>query len=277
MQHRKQTNMPINYDLNNTGPEVQHRLDQVMPNKEDIARERQARIEGDVAVTVECKQYTDTEAERAAGVESNLQRQIDAIVSGQTEVDLKIRVLPDGTEAKTVAVFADGEDKSVELIATSNPTPADVTIENVGSAEGITRKTFSLISSGEEQVVVEYTAEFTVAGVSKGTRKAYLALVYPIYYGAGVTLSAATMTHANPKPSPVGEYNIEIGTGNHLYFEVPAGMGITRVRLWDNPSFPTDVEMHTVATERTGSDGSAYTAYESVSTFATGTHKFKVD
>lgn len=269
--------MAQNYDLNNTGPEVQECLDQVMPNKDDIATERQARIDGDAAVTAVCKEYTNTETERAAGVERNLQQQIDAIVSGQTSVDLKIRVLPDGTAAATVAVFADGEEKAVELIATSNPTPANVVIDGVGAAEGITRKTFNLIASGEQQEVVEYTAEFTVAGVQKGTRHAWLALVYPIYYGAGATLSAAAMAQADPKPSPAGEYTINLASGNHLYFEVPAGMNITRVRLWDNPSFPTDVEMHTVPTERTGSDGSAYTAYESVSTFAAGTHKFKVD
>ena len=31
--------MATNYDLNNTGPEVQERLDQVMPNKTDISQE----------------------------------------------------------------------------------------------------------------------------------------------------------------------------------------------------------------------------------------------
>lgn len=42
--------MAINYDLNNTGPEVQERLDQVMPNKTDISQEVLDRQAGDNAL-----------------------------------------------------------------------------------------------------------------------------------------------------------------------------------------------------------------------------------
>jgi len=42
--------MAINYDLNNTGPEVQERLDQVMPNKTDIEKEVLDRQEADNAL-----------------------------------------------------------------------------------------------------------------------------------------------------------------------------------------------------------------------------------
>ena len=260
--------MAQNYDLTNTGPEVQERLDQVMPNKTDIAQEVQDRIDGDAAVTTHCEQYTDAETQRAQVVETDLQRQINEIVSGDTQVNLT---------ASPTAVFADGEEKDVTLTTTSSPTPADVTIDGVGSATNITSKTFAVTVNSTTQTTQTYTATFTVAGVMKGEKTATVSLVYPIFYGSGATLASATMTQfPTAKASPAGTYNVTIGAGDHIYFEVPAGMSISRVQLYDNPNFPTDVQMQTVSTERTGADGSAYMAYESVSTFAAGTHAFRV-
>lgn len=254
--------MAVNFDLQQSGPEVQERINQVPLNEQDISNisaviPEEASSENQLAD----KAYVDE-------AKTNLQQQIDAIVSGNAQVNLT---------ASPTAVFADGEDKDVTLTATSSPTPADVTIAGVGSATNITSKAFAVVINSTTQKKQTYTATFTVAGVNKGSKSATVSLVYPFYYGAGETLATAAMTqYPTAKASPAGTYNVTIGAGDHIYFEVPAGMSISRVQLYDNPNFPTDVEMQTVTTERTGADGSAYTAYESVSTFAAGTHAFRV-
>ncbi len=64
--------MATNYDLNNTGPEVQERLDQVFPNQEAISTEEQNRADADAAMREEMKAYTDAEKDRAQGAETAL-------------------------------------------------------------------------------------------------------------------------------------------------------------------------------------------------------------
>lgn len=64
--------MATNYDLNNTGPEVQARLDQVFPNQEAISTEEQNRADADAAMREELKAYTDAEKVRAQEAETAL-------------------------------------------------------------------------------------------------------------------------------------------------------------------------------------------------------------
>ena len=74
------------YDLTNTGPEVQERLDLVPITKADLDQEVLDRIEGDQRVLAESRAYCDIETARAMQVEANLQAQIDAIVGSRLTI-----------------------------------------------------------------------------------------------------------------------------------------------------------------------------------------------
>ena len=79
--------MAVNYDLENTGQEVQQRLDQVMPNWESIQEEVTNREEADLAVRRDMVNYTDAETERAETAEGELREHIDesiATLEGKT-------------------------------------------------------------------------------------------------------------------------------------------------------------------------------------------------
>lgn len=201
----------------------------------------------------------------------------DIINDMQDDINqLKLDGTTIGFSASPSVVFADGGDKSITLTATSNPYKADIVVDG-DTRTNVNSTTFQKTVNSTSQQTISYSAAFTVNGVQKGTRTASVSLVYRIYYGAGQTLSNATMTGLqSAQTSPAGTYSITIGQNNHLYFEVPNGMRINKVQLTDNPNFPTDVTIHTISTSRTGLDGSAYTAYESDSTFAAGTHNFKL-
>ena len=70
--------MSVNYDLNNTGPEVQERLDQVFPNRDAISEEEAARQQRDNEIIAQMKAYTDSEQSRAEDAEQGLQAAIDS-------------------------------------------------------------------------------------------------------------------------------------------------------------------------------------------------------
>ena len=155
--------MAQNYDLNNTGPEVQERLDQVPVTQRELGEEVQNRIDGDAAVTIHCEQYTDAETQRAQqaeaaeairaqGVENSLQEQIDNIVSKATTVALSV---------SPTAVFADGTDKVVTFVATSSPSKATVVFDGGEPREG-TRLEYEVTVNSETPTTVTKTAQFTV-------------------------------------------------------------------------------------------------------------------
>lgn len=76
------------YDLTNTGPEVQERLDLVPVTKADLDQEVLDRIEGDQRVLAESRAYCDLETTRAMQVEANLQAQIDAIIGSRLTITI---------------------------------------------------------------------------------------------------------------------------------------------------------------------------------------------
>lgn len=236
--------MAQNYDLTQTGPEVQQILNDVHP-----------------------------ETVRAMEAEANLQAQIDEIVSGSTTV---------GLQAIDAAVLADGTEHTVGFLAYSSPTKADITFKEKDSSEpgdtveNVNSHEFDVVVSSESQTTVTYQASFTVQGVSKGTKDASVKLVYPIFIGSGVDYAGATFAESTVRPTPAGVYDITTLAGDHLMFDLPEGMEITKVLLYDDPSFVTEIEMETVVSSRTGLDGSAYTCSQSVGTFAAGTHTYKV-
>ena len=114
--------MAQNYDLEQNGQEVQNRINQVPINTQDLATEVQARIDGDAAVTQECKGYTDVEINRAQFVEASLQQQINDIVSGDATVSLT---------ASPSAIFAGGM-SNINLTATTNKTASEIVIKKDG-------------------------------------------------------------------------------------------------------------------------------------------------
>ena len=224
-------------------------------------------------VRAEFAEAMQTENRERIATDENLQQQINEIVSGDTGVALS---------ASPVAVFADGADKTVEFTATSSPTAADITFKekNAGgegeTVEGVNSHVFPVTVNSTSQETKTYQASFVVAGVSKGTKEASVKLVYPMFVGAGADYAGGLFEEQSARPTPAGTYNIETAQGDHLLFDVPEGMSISKVLLYDNPQFPTEVAVETVASSRTGLDGSAYTCFQSVSTFAAGTHAYKV-
>ena len=292
------------HDLQMTGPELDDRLAQVLTNEQAIADET-TRAESVEATKANASDvYTKTEAddaidaavlvekERAEGAEQTLQENIDAeagtraqedeglqgqineIVSGDTTVNLA---------SSNAAVFADGENKAVNFTATSEPTPATVTFKEKNSGgegetvENVNSHVFPVTVKSDSQVTKTYQATFIVAGVNKGVREATVKLVYPVFVGAGSNYDGGSFTQVSVRPNPAGQYNITTALGDRLLFDVPAGMTISKVLLYDDPSFPTEVAVEPVASSRTGRDGSAYTCYQSVGTFAAGTHTYKVE
>ena len=257
--------MAQNYDLQNTGPEVQERLDQVPVTQQELQTEVQSRINGDADVTQHCEQYTDAETQRAQGVESSLQEQIDAIVSKDTTVGLSV---------SPAAVFADGTDKVVTFVATSSPTEATVVFDGGEPQEG-TRIEYPVTVNSATPTTVTKTAQFTVQGVSKGSKSATVALVFPIYYGAGqsaVVLNTDAMIAHSAIASPSFIQSITTADNDFIFFEVPEGMAnIQRLQLWDDPSFPTDLSIEAVETPREG-----YKAFKTVNSRLAGTHTYKV-
>lgn len=268
--------MAQNYDLQNTGTEVQGRLDQVPVTQQELQTEVQSRIEGDANVTQHCEQYTDTETqraqqaeaaetERAQGVENSLQEQIDAIVSKDTTIGLSV---------SPAAVFADGTDKVVTFVATSSPTKATVVFDGGEPQEG-TRLEFPVTVNSATPTTVTKTAQFTVQGVNKGSKSATVALVFPIYYGAGQSadvLNTDAMTAHSAVASPAFIQSITTADNDFIFFEVPGNMeNIQRLQLWDDPSFPTDLSIETVNTPREG-----YKAFKTVNSRLAGTHTYKV-
>lgn len=253
-------------------------------NASDVYTKTEANDAIDAAVLVEkeraegaeqiLQENIDAEAGTRAQDDEGLQGQINEIVSGDTTV---------GLSSSNAAVFADGENHGVNFTATSSPTPADITFKEKGSGEegetveNVNSHVFPVTVNSTTQVTKTYQAAFIVAGVNKGIREASVKLVYPIFVGAGVNYAGGSFTQASVRPNPAGQYNITTALGDHLLFDVPAGMTISKVLLYDDPSFPTEVAVEPVASSRTGRDGSAYTCYQSVSTFAAGTHKYKVE
>lgn len=69
--------MATNYDLNNTGEEVQERLDQVFPNADDIAAEAQERAQADTVL--------DNKISQEAATRSYLVNQLRSEISAEAE------------------------------------------------------------------------------------------------------------------------------------------------------------------------------------------------
>ena len=77
--------MAQNYDLTQTGPELQARVDQVFPNRDAIEQETVTREAQDESLETSLKAYTDTEQARAEAVEGALDTRVSA---NEVDIDL---------------------------------------------------------------------------------------------------------------------------------------------------------------------------------------------
>ena len=257
--------MAQNYDLEQTGPEVQHRINQVPINTEDLATEVQARIDGDAAVTQECKGYTDVEIDRAQFVEADLQRQINDIVSGDATVNLA---------ASPTAIFADVE-STINLTATTNKNASLIEIKKGGatlpggSGSG-TSKSVSDTVTPDAVGTIAYVAEFTISG-NKRTANRSVSVVLPLYFGVGVEYPAEMTKDNTPRvPGSFNYANIATEAGQYLFFEIPDDKKLTALAVVSVPA-DTSLSFEQIESQREG-----YKAYRNVVPRGTGTYTYKL-
>ena len=185
------------------------------------------------------------------------QAQINAIVLGGA-------VTPSlSTSPGTVFV---GVQTTINLTASIN-TPADNIKIKKGSTEIATGSGTSL--SGSDSITpsaagnTQYTAEFTLGGLTKTANKNVVA-VYPIKYGAGDDYTDAT-TQASVRTTPAGTYNVTVpNNGDYVFFVIPRTMNINSAKMsgFDFPlQAPQNVEI----------DGVEYKYYQSSNTYDAGT------
>lgn len=275
--------MAQNFDLQQNGPELQERVNQVPVNTEGIATEVQARIEGDADVTRECKAYTDAEKERSQQaesalhdyvdaetqrsqqVENSLQQQINDIVSGDANVNLT---------ASPSAIFAE-EESTINLTATTNKNASLIEIKKGGatlpggSGSG-TSKTATDTVTPTEVGTIAYVAEFTISG-NQRTANRSVSVVLPIYYGVGVEYPAEMTKDNTPRvPGSFNYANIATEAGEYLYFEIPDDKKLTALAVVSAPA-DTSLSFEQITSQREG-----YKAYRNVEPRGTGTYTYKL-
>lgn len=273
--------MAQNFDLQQTGPELQNRVNQVPVNTQDIATEVQARIDGDAAVTQECKAYTDAETERSQQAESalhdyvdaettrsqqaenSLQQQINDIVSGDATVNLT---------ASPTAIFADVE-STINLTATTNKNASAIVIKKgstvIGEGSG-TSKSASDTVTPTEVGTIAYVAEFTISG-NQRTANRSVSVVLPIYYGVGAEYPAEmTMDNTPRVPGSFNYANIATEAGQYLFFEIPDDKKLTALAVVSAPA-DTSLSFEQIESQREG-----YKAYRNVEPRGTGSYTYKL-
>lgn len=255
--------MAQNFDLQQTGPEVQERVNQVPVNTQDIATEVQARIDGDDSVTQECKAYTDAENERAVGVENSLQQQINDIVSGDATVNLT---------ASPSAIFAEDE-STINLMATTNKNASAIVIKKgstvIGEGSGTSKSATDTVTPTEVGTIA-YVAEFTISG-NQRTANRSVSVVLTIYYGVGVEYPAEMTKDNTPRvPGSFNYANIATEAGQYLFFEIPDDKKLTALAVVSAPA-DTSLSFEQIESQRDG-----YKAYRNVVPRGTGTYTYKL-
>ena len=273
--------MAQNFDLNQTGPELQENVDQVPVNTQGIATEVQARIDGDAAVTEECKAYTDAETERSQQaesdlhdyvdaetarsqqVENSLQQQINDIVSGDATVNLA---------ASPSAIFADVE-STINLTATTNKNASAIVIKQgstvIGEGSG-TSKSASDTVTPTEVGTIAYVAEFTISGNPRTANRS-VSVVLPIYYGVGTEYPAEMTKDNTPRvPGSFNYANIATEAGQYLFFEIPDDKKLTALAVVSAPA-DTSLSFEQIESQREG-----YKAYRNVEPRGTGSYTYKL-
>ena len=253
--------------LTQTGEEVQEELNQVMPNKEDIEAEVQARIDGDAAVTAYCDAEVAGEYARAFGVEQSLQQQINEIVGGDATVTLT---------ASPTTIFV-GQQYDIALTASTNKNATSIVIKKAGtqiaSGSGSSlQKTDTVTADATGNI--SYSAEFIISGVTR-TANRNVTAVYPIYFGAGMEQAdvlGVDACKATARTTPNGTYNVTVADSpQYIWFFVPAGMPQIMSAKMNGFDFPLEAQED--ATE----GGVTYKVYRTPNTQETGTYSIIIN
>lgn len=236
--------MAQNFDLTQTGPELQERIDQVFPNRDDIAaegerargaeqdldaakatrEELQAETDRAQAAEQSLHDYTDAETTRATTKEADLQAQIDAIVSKDATVSLA---------ANPSAIFV-ATPTSIALTASTNTTASAISIKRAGTT--IAQGSGKTLTHTDADVTIDapgtlaYSADFTISGLQRSASKS-VAAVYPIAYGAMSDYDAEQLTqYATPTTSVARAYTVQLdSTRRKFYIRVPK-QGVAQVK-----------------------------------------------
>lgn len=284
----------VEYRLTQTGEEVQEILDQVTPNEVAIAKEIEDRTDADTAIRTdlgadiaaetqraqgaeqELHNYVDAEtqraqgaeqaeAERAQGVEANLQQQINNIVAGDATVNLA---------ASPSAIFAEVE-STINLTATTNKNASAIVIKKGAEELPLDTSTPTLATASDtvtpaEVGTIAYSAWFTISGVER-TASRSVSVVLPIYYGVGVEYPAEMTKDNTPRvPGSFNYSNIETEAGDFLYFEIPDDKKLTALAVVSAPA-DTSLSFEQIESQREG-----YKAYRNVEPRGTGTYTYKL-
>ena len=259
--------MAQNYDLNNTGHEVQERLDQVPVTQQELNEEVQSRIDGDANVAQHCEQYTDAETQRAQGVENDLQEQINEIVGGDATVTLT---------ASPTTIFV-GQQYNISLTATTNKNATSIIIKKAGtqiaSGSGTSLQKTDTVTA-DATGSISYSAEFIISGVTRSASRNVTA-VYPIYFGAGMEQADVLGVDACKAPvrtTPNGTYNVTVADSpKYIWFFVPAGMPQITSAKMNGFDFPLDAQPDTTE------GGVTYKVYRTPNTQETGTYSIIIN
>lgn len=250
-----------NYDLNNTGSEVQERLDQVPVTVADLAEEREQRAAADnqeaqarqealqaeaearaEAIANEKAERTEAIATEKAGRETgdaNLQQQIDELKSGMAS--LSFTATPSVVHVGTSAVIG--------LSATSSVAAQVIVIRKGASQIMRDENTSALKTTNDlttsDEGTSEYFADFTIAGIIR-TLQRNVQAVHPVLYGAGGTATAAT-SKATPRTTCAGTYAVTVpANGDKVFFLLPQSMPDIAKATLNGFDFPLDAPTQTV-------------------------------
>lgn len=187
---------------------------------------------------------------------NDLQNQINAIINDKAEVSLTVSPSP---------VFV-GMQSGISLQAETNTQASSIKIKKGATQIAVGS---GLVLNGSDSITpsvagnITYNAEFIIAGLTKTTSKAVVA-VYPIYYGTGTVYTDAT-AKASARITPVGTYTVEVHNNeDYVFFVVPSTMTINKATMsgFDFPlQAPVSVNI----------GGVAYKSYKSSNTYDIGT------
>lgn len=199
----------------------------------------------------------------------SLQQQIDEIVSGGATVNL----------VATPSVIFANTTTDITLTASASKNASSINISGGELSEPITGSGIQV--SGTDQDInlpigtLAYLATFIISGLQRTVSRT-VSIANKIYYGAGqsdaILNTEAMVFHTPAVAQPSFMQVITTALNDYIYFEVPSEMNnITKLELYDDPSFPTELSLESVATTRTG-----YKAFKTVNSRLAGTHTYKI-
>ena len=184
--------MPQNFDLQQTGPELQEIINSSVPTDE------------------------------------YLQEQINEIVSEKATVALAATPSAVFANDETHAIVFRATSTPTDATVTFGGNGEEP--ETKDTENGLATFDRNVISG--ERMTLSFYADFEIAGVSKGRKTTTVALVWPIYYGHGDTYGEATLQASEtPRASVGGTYTITTADGEHIYFELPDNMTLHSISL----------------------------------------------